>query len=383
MKRELKETSNDYMQQLRMIDAIQRLGIEYHFEVEIDQALQNIFQKFHDYCKDNDDLYITALGFLLLRQHGYRVSCELKEEMKRELKETSNDYMQQLRMIDAIQRLGIEYHFEVEIDQTLQNIFQKFHDYCKDNDDLYIIALGFRLLRQHGYRVSCEIFEKYKDGKGEFKLVSNVVGVLEFHEATYLRVRGEDVLDHGFVFTKKGLPRVEARYYISIYEQLASHHQALLRLAKLDFNLLQSLHKRELSEMCRWSFSCLDQLPEYMKIFYKALLEFFEEIEEEIVEQGTSYGVNYGKEAVKNMCRAYCDEARWRELKYKPKTEEYMQLAMKSCGYTSLIIISFLGMADIPTKEAFDWVLSQPAMVTATLTICRLTDDIDGHEVIN
>ncbi|KAG8370745.1 hypothetical protein BUALT_Bualt13G0015500 [Buddleja alternifolia] len=65
MKRELRESSKDYMQQLGLIDAIRRLGIEHHFEVEIDEALQNIFEKFDGYCKDNDDMYITVLGFRL------------------------------------------------------------------------------------------------------------------------------------------------------------------------------------------------------------------------------------------------------------------------------------------------------------------------------
>ncbi|KAG8370746.1 hypothetical protein BUALT_Bualt13G0015600 [Buddleja alternifolia] len=410
---------------------------------------------------------------------------KVKEEMKRELRESSKDYMRQLGLIDAIQRLGIEHHFEVEIDEALQNIFEKFDDYCKDNEDMYITALGFRLLRQHGFRVSCDIFEKFKDAKGEFKLVPNVedvMGVLEFYEATYLRVHGEDVLDHGFIFAKnylesvlpsltnpiadqvdhalhqysnrRGLPRLEARHYISIYGQYSSHHQTLLRLAKLDFNLLQSMHKRELSEMCRWwkldlevpkklsyvrdrmvetyfwvsgvyyepkyaiarkittkvqamasiiddtfdaygtleeleilteaierwSFSCVDQLPEYMKNFYKVLLELFEEIEEEMVKQGASYRVSYGKEAIKYLCRAYYAETKWKQEEYKPTTEEYLRLANKTCGYTTLVIISFLGMGDIPTKEAFDWVLTQPAPIIAASTICRLKDDIVGHE---
>ncbi|KAG8388762.1 hypothetical protein BUALT_Bualt02G0159000 [Buddleja alternifolia] len=406
--------------------------------------------------------------------HEERLVEELKEEMKRELKKTSNDYMRQLKMIDAIQRLGIEYHFEEEIDEALENVFEKFHDYCKENQDMYITALGFRLLRQHGHR--------FKDAKGEFINVGDVTGVLEFYEATYLRGHGEDVLDHGYVFARnylelvlpsltnpiaeqvnhalneysnrRGLPRLEARHYIPIYEQLASHHQPLLRLAKLDFNLLQSLHKRELSEVCRWwqidiegptklwyardrmvetyfwvlgiyyepkyalarkimtkvqalvsviddtydaygileeleifteaierwSFSCLDQLPECMKVLYKGLLETFEEIEEEMVKLEASYRVSYGKEAIKFLCRAYCAEAKWRQEKYKPKTEEYMGVAITSCGYITLIIISFLGMGNIPTKEAFDLVLSQPAFVIGSSAICRLTSDIVGHE---
>lgn len=105
------------------------------------------------------------------------------------------------------------------------------------------------------------------------------MGVLEFFEATHLRIHGEDVLDHGFVLSRnhlesalpslsgpladqahhalnqysnrRGLPRLHARHYISIYHQFDSHHETLLKLAKLDFNMLQSLHKTELSQLCR------------------------------------------------------------------------------------------------------------------------------------
>ncbi|KAL8508355.1 hypothetical protein ACS0TY_018817 [Phlomoides rotata] len=48
----------------------------------------------------------------------------------------------------------------------------------------------------------------------------------------------------------------------------------------------------------RWSISCLDQLPDYMKIIYKALLEVFEEIEKEMIKQGTIYRLNYGIEVL-------------------------------------------------------------------------------------
>lgn len=128
-----------------------------------------------------------------------------------------------------------------------------------------------------------EIFDKFKDDKGDFKtrMGDDVEGLLEFYEATYLGIRGEDVLDHGRAFARsllesilpnlsnnpiaehvfhalnkysnrRGLPRLEARHYISVYEQNDSPHQKLLKLAKLDFNYLQSIHKAELTEICRW-----------------------------------------------------------------------------------------------------------------------------------
>ena len=50
---------------------------------------------------------------------------------------------------------------------------------------------------------------------------------------------------------RKGLERLEARRYISIYQEEHAHNKALLKLVKLDFNLVQSLHKEELSNISR------------------------------------------------------------------------------------------------------------------------------------
>ena len=85
---------------------------------------------------------------------------------------------------------------------------------------------------------------------------------------------------------------------------------------------------------------------------------------------------------MKDVARNYFTEIKWREEKYKPKSEEYMHVATASSAYTSLIICSFLGMGDCVTKEAFDYVLSEPDVMKSALNICMLTDDIVGHEVI-
>jgi len=64
---------------------------------------------------------------------------------------------QKLNLIDQIQRLGIAYHFEIEIYQQLEQIHKSYfelHDGDNDND-LHTNALLFRLLRQQGYAISC------------------------------------------------------------------------------------------------------------------------------------------------------------------------------------------------------------------------------------
>lgn len=63
-----------------------------------------------------------------------------------------------LDLIDDIQRLGVSYHFESEIDEILQKMHEANQD-CDLGDDenvqeLYYISLQFRLLRQSGYKIS-------------------------------------------------------------------------------------------------------------------------------------------------------------------------------------------------------------------------------------
>jgi (-)-germacrene D synthase len=124
------------------------------------------------------------------------------------------------------------------------------------------------------------MFTKFKDNKGNFKksLINDAQGMLSLYEATHLRVHGEDILDEALVFTathlesvashlspplaaqvshalkqpiRKGMPRLEARHYFSVYQEDASHNKVLLTFAKLDFNLLQKLHQKELYEITR------------------------------------------------------------------------------------------------------------------------------------
>ena len=58
-----------------------------------------------------------------------------------------------------------------------------------------------------------------------------------------------------------------------------------------------------------------------------------------------------------------------------------MQVALLTSGYKMLTTTSFVGMGELATKEAFDWVSSYPLIVEAASAICRFTDDIVGHKV--
>ncbi|XP_052188548.1 (-)-germacrene D synthase-like isoform X2 [Diospyros lotus] len=416
---------------------------------------------------------------------GVDVSAEQRrhEELKERIR-TTLVTAASADLIDAIQRLGVAYHFESEIEAALQRMNRTWHHRRLDDagNGVYGTALTFRLLRQQGFPVSSDVFKEVKGREGEFKdcLTRDVEALLSLYEAAHLRVRGEDVLDELAAFTtaqlesalpdlgdalagkvihalnqpvRTGLTRVEARKYVSLFEPKGHDDTLLLEFAKLDFNLLQKLHQRELSEITRWwkdldvpkklSFardrvvecyfwimgvyfepqyelgrriltkvialtSIIDdtydaygtfeelalftdavekwhvgaarQLPEYMRLCYKALLDVYNMIEEEMVKQERSYAVDYAKLAMKKLVRAYFEEAKWFHQGHTPSMEEYMQVALVTSAYEMISTNSFVGMGDLATQDAFDWVSSHPLIVRASSVICRLMDDLVSHK---
>ncbi|XP_042404059.1 beta-eudesmol synthase-like [Zingiber officinale] len=201
---------------------------------------------------------------------------ELKVEVKSMFEDTS-DILQLMNLIDSIQMLGLDYHFENEIDKALRLIYEV----DDKNYGLYETSLRFRLLRQHGYHVSADIFNKFKDDNGSFisSLNGDAKGLLSLYNVSYLGTHGETILDEAKSFTQPRLVsllseleqslaaqvslflelpicrRIKillARKYILIYQEDVMRNNVILELAKLNFNLLQSLHQEELKKISIW-----------------------------------------------------------------------------------------------------------------------------------
>ncbi|KAF2284334.1 hypothetical protein GH714_020614 [Hevea brasiliensis] len=88
---------------------------------------------------------------------------KLKEEVRLMLKLAVNP-LDQLQLIDTLQRLGLAYHFEDEIKRILMSI--STHDSYENTrmrEDLYATALEFRLLRQQGYKIPQGPVDQRKD----------------------------------------------------------------------------------------------------------------------------------------------------------------------------------------------------------------------------
>ncbi|KAL5779111.1 hypothetical protein ACOSQ2_009848 [Xanthoceras sorbifolium] len=410
---------------------------------------------------------------------------ELKDKVKEMLTAPTNDPREKVYLINSLYRLGISYHFEDDIDQQLSRIFEKQLNYIDDHEyDLYTTALLFRVFRMNGYKMSCDVFNKFKEGDGKFKkyLTNDARGMLSLYEASYLRINGEDILDEALAFTKahlnslcekssphlktkiikalkmplnKRIPRQEAVEYISVYEEEESRDETLLLFAKLDFNRVQLLHQQEIShliswwkdtnlvsdlpyirdrivedyvwgigtyfEPChsrarviwtkivmllsvmddtydaytyenieelqlftdaieRWDTSALDQMPDYLKTVYSALLNLFDDINVELTEEERSYRVSYTKDTVKEMMRSYHVQEEWFNQNYVPPFDEYLDAAVVSAGCFSITALTFLGMGEMVGIDAFEWISTRPKIIRAGYIIIRLLNDVIGHQ---
>ncbi|KAL7212018.1 hypothetical protein ACSBR2_014805 [Camellia fascicularis] len=418
-------------------------------------------------------------------QTGYRsftddfcVKHEQKlKEAKRMLRKVGENPLEGLLMIDTLQRLGIDYHFEEETEALLQS------QYTKSNAatlgyDLYEVSTRFRLLRQEGYNVPADVFNNFKDKKGKFKpeLIADMRGLMSLYEASQLSIEGEDILDQAADFSTrvlnglmphlshhqarvvgntlgnphhKSLARFMARDFLSDYKNPSEWENVLQELAKMDFNMVQFTHQKEILQVSewwkdtglaselkfardqplkwymwpmaaltdprfseqrveltkpisfiyliddifdvygtleeltlfteavnRWELGAVEQLPEYMKICFKALDDITNHIAYKVYREHGWNPIDSLRRTWASLCNAFLVEAKWFASGHLPKPEEYLKNGVISSGVHVVLVHMFFLLGHNITKQNVNLVNDNPGIVTSTATILRLWDDL-------
>ncbi|PKI35379.1 hypothetical protein CRG98_044227 [Punica granatum] len=108
------------------------------------------------------------------------------------------DPLAMLELIDAIQRLGLEYHFKREIKCMLDSVQEHTNANQCQYEELCAATLQFRLLRQHGYyEMLQDVFCKFTNDSGNFMSAvrDDVKGLLSLYEASFHGFEGETIMD--------------------------------------------------------------------------------------------------------------------------------------------------------------------------------------------
>ncbi|KAI3450216.1 hypothetical protein Pfo_006881 [Paulownia fortunei] len=400
----------------------------------------------------------------------------LLEKTGREL-QRSREAVEKLKLIDTIQRLGIGYYLEEDINAILQA--ELSNNSLSAEEDLFTTALRFRLLRHNGFQISSDVFLKFMDKNGKFKksLLEDTLGLLSLYEASYMGANGEEILEEAMEFTKTHLQRLlpqlpprlhgqvaqalelprhlrmarlEARRYIERYATQSDHDPALLELATLDYNKVQAQHQMELAEITRWwkqlglvdkltfardrplecflwtvgllpepkystcrielaktitillviddifdtygkmdelvlftdairrwDLEAMETLPEYMKICYMALYNTTNEICYKVLKENGWSVLPYLKSTWIDMIEGFMVEAKWFNGGRAPNLEEYIENGVSTAGaYMALVHLFFLIGEGVTDQNAQLLNKPYPKLFSAAGRILRLWDDL-------
>ncbi|XP_050371255.1 (3S,6E)-nerolidol synthase 1-like [Argentina anserina] len=412
------------------------------------------------------------------------------EQKLTELKEAlaNADQLQQLVVIDAMQRLGVAYRFQEDIDVILEKQYTRSSAYYNGNDDgnhqLLEASLRFRLFRQQGFPITLDADVKNKI-KNNQKLNAGLVagedieGLVELCEASHLSFQGEEALEEAGKLCRKiltawvlnnhndclatlvantlehpyhkSLTRFTAKKFLNSFQGQENWVCSLQELAKLEFNMVESTIRNEILQVSRWwkelgltkelkfvrdqpikwytwPMACLvdprlsverveltkaislvyiiddifddvhgsldelvlftaavarwdtatnDELPNYMKTCFKALNDITNDISERVYENHGWNPIDTLRESWARLCKAFLVEAQWLRHGQLPSSEDYLRNGIISSGVPAVLTNAFFILGQGITKETIDLFNSTelPSIVSSTATILRLWDD--------
>ncbi|CAK7355352.1 unnamed protein product [Dovyalis caffra] len=331
---------------------------------------------------------------------------ELEEDVRCIISNGDMELLAILEMIDDIQRLGLGHRFEEDIKRKLDRISSSEQSNFDADQSLHATALCFRLLRQHGYEVSQDVFESFVDDDGNVKACvhKDIKGLLSLYEATHLAHEGENLLDKALAQTSihlKNLPRnigylgniedvhhalelplnrrmlmLEARQHIEAYNKKEDANHKLLELAKLDFNMVQSVLLRDLQNMSRWDVAAVRNLPDYMKLCFLALYNTVNEMAYDHLNEKGDDIIPYLAKAWADLCKAFLQEAKWTYNRSTPSYKDYLENGWRSVSGTVLLVHAYFLLGQNISEDALDCLINYHEFLRWPSIIFRLCNDL-------
>ncbi|CAL1397694.1 unnamed protein product [Linum trigynum] len=438
-----------------------------------------------------------------ISRHGDQkpvLQCCLEEKHAQKLKEAKHLFtkrkqsrpVESLVMVDAVQRLGIDHHFQEDIEAVLDDEFISSRE-----DGLSEVSLSFRLLRQQGHAITSDVFNKFKNREGKF--VSrlghqNVEALMQLYEASQWVTPGEEILHEAGEFSARRLrswlggdrwsqydpmghlatrelvantlkhpyhrsiPRLAIKDYLSSFrgtlitnKEQGYFVETLKDLAMLDCKMNQVVHQKELGQLSRWwdevglaanvgrdqllvkasawpmatlagsEFSehrvdlakiialvyliddifdtygsleeltlfteavtrwdteTVDKLPECMRTCFMAVYHTTNQIGYQVYRKHGWNPMHSLKQAWAKLFEAFLVEAKWLRTEECPKSDDYLETGIVTSGVPLLLVHFFFMLGLGLTEQNVGLVDSdEPPLISSVAKILRLSDDLSS-----
>ncbi|KAK2969708.1 hypothetical protein RJ640_004214 [Escallonia rubra] len=384
-------------------------------------------------------LYITCID---VRDQKYASQVDkIKEDVKGLINGVMEVPLAKLELIDTVQRLGLKYHFEEEIKKALDVVYNDNNDAWFD-ESLYATALRFRLLRQHGYDVPQDVFERFMDDNGSFKagLRGSVKGLLSLYEASFFGFEGESIIDEAKTFATSQLKdvrgdispslakkvshaldmplhwrltRVEARWWVDLgldkmsfardrlmehylwcngmvsepqygaFREMATKIISLITTIDDIYDVYGFMEEVELftAYIDRWNISEIDKLLLNIRTVLLAMYNTSNQIGYWTLKERGFNIIPYLSKMWADLCKAYLKEAGWFHGGYKQTLDEYLDNAVVSIAAPLMLFCAYFLTTNNITEEALNYIDKLPSIMRSSSLLLRLTDDFGTSSV--
>ncbi|XP_065878824.1 probable terpene synthase 13 [Euphorbia lathyris] len=395
----LHKEGEDAFKSLAMIDAIQRLGIEYRFQDEIRAILLRHYTTPTNH--DQSNLHEVALRFRLLRQEGYYVPTgvfhkfqerKFKEKLSCDIKGLMGLYEASQLSIEDEDLLDEAGEYSYELLSSLMVTDSLDHNQAKavENSLKYPYYKSLPNLMAKNSLISCL---NLQEGN---QWMSNLQEVAEF-EFQIVRLQHQEELaqvsewwkDVGLSKKLKLARDQPLKWFMwsiaaltdpSLSQQRFDIIKPLSLAYILDdiFDVYGTLQDLTFftNVVDRWDIGAIEQLPDYMKIWFQALDKIINEASNKVYEQHGWNPLVSLRKSWGSLCKAFLVEARWFHTSNIPSAEEYLENGIMSAGVHVVLVHLFFLLGEGINNESVEFIEGNPGIISSTAKILRLWDDL-------
>ncbi|CAF1934666.1 hypothetical protein HID58_068224 [Brassica napus] len=391
-------------EKIRLIHLLISLGIAHYYENEIEEILDHAFKNLDALIKDECDLETIAIMFEVFRLYRHKMSCDAFDRFKGEdgrLKESlGTDIRGMLQLYEAAHlRASSEDIMEEALSFTrnhLESLAKSASPHLSKHiqKQLYIprylcseIVVAREYIsfyeQEEGHDETLLKFAKLNFNFCQLTYVKELKDItkwwsdLDFAtKLPFVRNRCVEIYLAGlalYVEPRYSVGRVYAAkltMLLTCVDDICDAYATVPEVASL------------VDAFQRWDLSTIEELPSYMRIIYREVLGYVEEIDREMRARGRSQSVQPTIDECKSLVIAYLEIAKWARAGHVPSFDEYMKVGLLTAGMDDLAAYGYIAMHDdCDEKQLIEWFYSKPKIIQALSSYFRIQNDIASFEV--
>nr|QPL17968.1 terpene synthase [Lathyrus odoratus] len=388
-------------ERLSMVDSIQRLGIEYLFEDEIEATLQRKHMMLR--FQNIQGLSQVAFQFRMLRQQGYYIRPDIFNifwDNKGKLKGTfckeinglvalfeasqlsieGEDYLDSAGQLccEYLNEWSLTFHNHVQVKFVTHTLMCPIHKTLSRFTPTIIQSQNL------SWTNSLQQLSKIDSQMVSSLHLKEILAVSKWWKDLGLSKDLEFARDEPikwYMWPMACLP--DPRFSDKRIE--LTKPLSLIYIIDDLFDIYGNIDQLTLftEAVKRWDLASIEQLPDCMKVCFKALYDTTSEL---ALKTHLKTGWNPLSSLIKSwikLLNAFLQEAKWFASGHVPTSEEYLKNAIVSTGVHVILVHAFFCMGQDITNKTVSIIDDFPTIISTTATILRLCDDLEGDKDAN